>query len=304
MTAGPQRCAGVELGGTKCIAVVAQGRDILAQAQWPTGKDAAATLNAVADWLIAAKAEHGFDALGIASFGPLCLDCHSADFGKILNTPKPGWAGVDVVRALSGQLGVPVCFDTDVAGAALAEGLWGASVGCGVHVYLTIGTGIGGGVVIGGKPLHGAVHPEIGHIRVRRAVGDAFAGSCPVHGDCLEGLASGPAIALRAGRPAETIAPTDPVWDNVAHELAELMQMLILTLSPHRIVLGGGVGYGQSHLLVRVRKAAAEALNAYLPGQTVADLERVIVPAGLGAEAGVFGALALAQSLPQELSEI
>ncbi len=297
MNAGPQRVAGVELGGTKCIAVVAQGRDILAQAQWPTGKDAPTTLGAVAQWLMAAKAEHGFDALGIASFGPLCLDRSSDQFGTILNTPKPGWAGVDVVGALSGQLGVPVCFDTDVAGAALAEGLWGAAVGCGVHVYLTIGTGIGGGVVIDGKPLHGAVHPEIGHIRVRRALGDTFAGSCPVHGDCLEGLASGPAIALRAGRPAETIAPSDPVWDKIAHELAELMQMLILTLSPHRIVIGGGVGYGQSHLLPRVRAAAAENLNAYLPGQTAADLERVIVPAGLGAEAGVFGALALAQSL-------
>jgi fructokinase len=166
-----------------------------------------------------------------------------------------------------------------------------------VHVYLTIGTGIGGGIVIDGKPLHGAVHPEIGHVRVRRAGGDPFAGCCPVHGDCLEGLASGPAIALRAGHPAETIAPTDPVWEWVAAELADLMHMLILTLSPHRIVVGGGVGYGQSHLLPRVRAATAKSLNAYLPGQTVGDLERVIVPAGLGSEAGVFGALALAQSL-------
>jgi fructokinase len=297
LSAKPQRVAGVELGGTKCIAVVAHGRDILAQAQWPTGANAPATLSAVSKWLVAAKAEHGFEALGIASFGPLCLDRNNADFGKILDTPKPGWAGVDVVDALSGGLGVPVCFDTDVAGAALAEGLWGAAIGCGVHVYLTIGTGIGGGVVIDGKPLHGAVHPEIGHVRVRRVAGDAFAGACPVHGDCLEGLASGPAIARRTGRPAETIAPTDPVWECVAAELAELMHMLILTLSPHRIVLGGGVGYGQPHLLARVRTAAAMRLNAYLPGQTVADLERMIVPAGLGAEAGVCGALALAQSL-------
>ncbi len=297
MSAGPERIAGVELGGTKCIAVVAQGRDIVAQAQWPTGSDAPATLSAVADWLRAAQAAHGFGALGIASFGPVCLDRGSADFGKILNTPKPGWGGVDVVGGLSGALGVPVCFDTDVAGAALAEGLWGASIGCAVHVYLTIGTGIGGGVVIDGKPLHGAVHPEIGHVRVRRVAGDDFAGSCPVHGDCLEGLAAGPAIARRAGRAAETIAPSDPVWDRVAAELAELMQMLILTLSPERIVLGGGVGYGQPHLLPRVHAATAQILNAYLPGQTAADLARVIVPAGLGAEAGVFGALALAHSL-------
>ena len=293
MSASPKRVAGVELGGTKCIAVVAEGRRILARQHWPTGEDAPATLAAVADWLERANAEHGFDALGIASFGPLCLDRGSAGFGRILDTPKPGWSGVDVVGALNRRLGVPVSFDTDVAGAALAEGLWGAATGCAVHVYLTIGTGIGGGIVIDGKPLHGAIHPEIGHVRVRRSAGDMFAGACPVHGDCLEGLASGPAIALRAGRPAEELASTDPLWDVVAGELAELMHMLISTLSPQRIVVGGGVGHGQSHLLPRVRMATADRLRQYLPGQTLSDLEQVIVPAELGADAGVFGALAL-----------
>ena len=293
MSASPKRVAGVELGGTKCIAVVAEGRRILARQHWPTGEDAPATLAAVTDWLERANAEHGFDALGIASFGPLCLDRGSAGFGRILDTPKPGWSGVDVVGALNGRLGVPVSFDTDVAGAALAEGLWGAATGCAVHVYLTIGTGIGGGIVIDGKPLHGAIHPEIGHVRVRRSAGDMFAGACPVHGDCLEGLASGPAIALRAGRPAEELASTDPLWDVVAGELAELMHMLISTLSPQRIVVGGGVGHGQSHLLPRVRMATADRLRQYLPGQTLSDLEQVIVPAELGADAGVFGALAL-----------
>lgn len=294
MTYPRQRVAGVELGGTKCIAVVAEGREILARRQWSTGEDAAATLSAVAAWLDAAHADHRFDALGIASFGPLSLDRASSDFGTILNTPKPGWSGAAVVSTLAGQLGVPVGFDTDVAGAALAEGLWGASVGCAVHVYLTIGTGIGAGVVIDGKPLHGAVHPEIGHIRVRRATGDTFAGVCRVHGDCLEGLASGPAIALRAGTAAEALGADDPLWDVVAGEIAELMAMLILTLSPHRIVVGGGVGHGQSHLLPRVHLATVERLQNYLPGQTLAGLKRIIVPAALGADAGVFGALALA----------
>ncbi len=293
MSTSRKRVAGVELGGTKCIAVVAEGLQIVARQQWPTGEDAPATLAAVGDWLERANAEHGFDALGIASFGPLCLDRNSARFGRILETPKTGWTGADVVGTLSGRLGVPVGFDTDVAGAALAEGFWGASVGCSVHVYLTIGTGIGGGIVIDGKPLHGAIHPEIGHVRIRRAAGDAFPGACPVHGDCLEGLTSGPAIALRAGRPAEALPPTDPLWDLVAGEVAELMQMLILTLSPQRIVVGGGVGYGQSHLLPRVRIATADRLRQYLPGQTVTELERIIVPAGLGPDAGVFGALAL-----------
>lgn len=295
MSASPRRVAGIELGGTKCIAVVAEGQRILARQQWPTGEDASATLSAAAAWLDHAKLDHGFDALGIASFGPLCLDRDNVGFGRILDTPKAGWSGANVVGALAGRLGVPVSFDTDVAGAALAEGRWGASVGCAVHVYLTIGTGIGGGIVIDGKPLHGAIHPEIGHVRVRRTAGDAFAGSCPVHGDCLEGLASGPAIALRAGCPAEALAATHAVWELVAAEIAELMQMLILTLSPHRIVFGGGVGYGQPYLLSRVRIATADRLAHYLPGQTLSDLEQIIVPAKLGADAGVFGALALAQ---------
>lgn len=297
MIGGDRLVAGVELGGTKCIGVVARGDQIVSRQQWPTGQSAQVTLAAIADWLEEAHGEHPFEALGIASFGPLCLDRSSPDFGKILNTPKPGWAGANVVAALARRLAVPVNFDTDVTGAALAEGLWGAAIDCPVHIYLTIGTGIGGGIVIDGKPVHGSLHPEIGHVRVRRTPGDSFAGTCPVHGDCLEGLASGPAIAARAGCPAEQLTATDPLWDLVSAEIAELLHVLFLALSPHRIVIGGGVGYGQKTLLPRVRVATAELLNAYLPGQSVADLERIIVPAALGADAGVYGALALAYRL-------
>ncbi|WP_347717349.1 ROK family protein [Sphingomonas sp.] len=292
-----RRVAGVELGGTKIIAVVAEGRTILARQQWPTGDDAAAVLGLVAAWLRQKQIEQAFEALGIASFGPLCLDRKSAEYGRILATPKPGWSGADVVGTLGGGLGLPVGWDTDVAGAACAEGQWGASVDCEVHVYLTIGTGIGGGVVIGGKPLHGALHPEIGHVRVRRAVGDRFAGICPFHGDCLEGLASGPAIAARAGQPAHAVPPDDPVWGLVVNEIAELMHMLILTISPQRIVIGGGVGYGQIHLLPRIRAATAACLQSYLPDHSIADFQQLIVHPTLGHEAGVFGAIALAQSL-------
>jgi len=294
MTAAEPLIAGVELGGTKCIAVTARGREIASRAQWPTGDDPAATLATLADWLTAAHTAEPFAALGIASFGPLCLDPASADYGRIVNTPKPGWSGADVLGVLAGDLDVPVAIDTDVAGAALAEGRWGASQGCPVHVYLTIGTGIGGGIVVDGKPLHGTFHPEMGHVRVRRAAGDAFTGVCPIHGDCLEGLAAGPAIAARAGQPAEALGSDDPVWALVAGEVADCLASLILTLAPHRIVIGGGVGQGQPALLPLIHQAAARLLGGYLPGHSLAALKRVIVQPGLGGDAGVCGALALA----------
>ncbi|MEO7787886.1 MAG: ROK family protein [Sphingomicrobium sp.] len=289
------RVAGVELGGTKIIAVVAEGRTILAREQWPTGDDATTILHSVAAWLEQAQSGHGFDALGIGSFGPLCLDRTDDRYGHILDTPKPGWSGIDLVGLIGGGLDRPVGLDTDVAGAALAEGKWGASIGCSVNVYLTIGTGIGGGVVVDGQPVHGALHPEIGHVRVRRDPGDVFVGICPFHGDCLEGLAAGPAIAARAGRPASDIAADDPLWKLVANEIGELMHMLILTLSPQRIVIGGGVGHGQAHLLPRIRKATAERLADYLPNRSVEELADVIVGASLGEDAGVLGTIALAQ---------
>ncbi|MFM9934916.1 MAG: ROK family protein [Novosphingobium sp.] len=294
MTANDPLIAGVELGGTKCIAVTARGREIVRRAQWPTGDDTAATLGTLADWLAAEHRAEPFAALGIASFGPLCLDPASADYGRIVNTPKPGWSGADVLGVLAGDLGVPVAIDTDVAGAALAEGRWGASVGCPVHVYLTIGTGIGGGIVVDGQPLHGTFHPEMGHVRVRRVVGDPFMGVCPIHGDCLEGLAAGPAIAARAGRPAEELAPEDPVWGILAGEIGEFMASLILTLAPHRIVVGGGVGQGQPALLPLVHQATARSLGGYLPGHSLEALQGLIVHPGLGGDAGVCGALALA----------
>jgi fructokinase len=294
MTTPEPLIAGVELGGTKCIAVTARGREIVSRAQWPTGDDAAAALGTLAAWLAAAHRAEPFAALGIASFGPLCLDPASADYGRIVNTPKPGWSGADVLGVLAGDLGVPVAIDTDVAGAALAEGRWGASVGCPVHVYLTIGTGIGGGIVVDGKPLHGTFHPEMGHVRVRRAAGDPFMGVCPIHGDCLEGLAAGPAIAARAGQSAEGLVQDDPVWALVAGEVGDLLASLVLTLAPHRIVIGGGVGQGQPALLPLVHEAAARLLGGYLPGHSLEALQRLIVHPGLGGDAGVCGALALA----------
>lgn len=286
--------AGVELGGTKSIAVLARDGAIVARCQWTTGNDAVATLEAVAEWLAKAPQALPIAALGIASFGPIGVDRTRADFGRLLNTPKPGWSNVDVLTGIAGQVNAPVAIDTDVAGAALGEGRWGAAIDCPVHVYLTIGTGIGGGIIINERAHHGSFHPEIGHVRVRRRIGDSFAGICPVHGDCLEGLASGPAIAARTGQSADQLSVMHPIWADVAREIAEAIASLILTLAPHRIVIGGGVGHGQPILLPLIRQATAQLLGDYLPGQSLAALEQLIMPPSLGPDAGVYGSIALA----------
>lgn len=284
---------GVELGGTKCIAVLARGRKMLDMRRWPT-EASGRTLQAISDRLSHWQRENAIEAMGIASFGPLCLDTASPKYGHIVNTPKPGWSGVDVLGILKGDFAGPVGFDTDVAGAALAEGRWGAASGCRDHVYLTIGTGIGAGIVANGELVHGKVHPEVGHIRVRRDRLDDFPGLCPMHGDCIEGLASGPAITARAGEPVDHLAIQDPVWELVAGELAELMISLILTLSPQRIVIGGGVAERRPMLFAMVHAATAERLAGYLDGQMGHELQRLIVPPLLGTDAGPLGANALA----------
>lgn len=287
--------AGVELGGTKCIAVLARGRQVLEQARWPT-LSPATTLPLIAATLEGWRDREDIAAFGIASFGPLCLATGDERHGRIVNTPKAGWANIDVRGALSRGFSGPVGFDTDVAGAALAEGTWGASVGCGTHVYLTVGTGVGAAVVVDGRPLHGAVHPEIGHVRIRRAVDDIFAGSCPFHGDCIEGLVSGPAITARAGKPVDQLSADDPLWRRVGDELAEVMAMLILTVSPSRIVIGGGVMDRRPMLLPHIHAATTGLLNGYLFGQQLHELQRLIVAPGLGDEAGPLGAVALGYS--------
>lgn len=284
--------AAIELGGTKCIAAVARGRDILSRERWPT-RSPAETLPAILDWIAEAAADEPLAAIGVAGFGPLVVDPAHVDYGRIGTTPKPHWSGFDLRGAVAARFAVPIGFDTDVAGAALAEGRWGAAQGCGTHVYVTIGTGVGAGIVVDGKPLHGAAHPEVGHIRVRRDPADRFAGACPFHGDCLEGLVSGPAIAKRAGKPAEQLAPDDPLWDRVADEIAELVMTMMLTVPPQRIVIGGGVG-SNPRLLPRIRATATARLAGYGPGSDAAAIERLVVSPGLGADAGPLGAVALA----------
>jgi len=284
--------AGVELGGTKGVALLARGTEILTQVRVPTATPAE-TLGALADWLQSQYAATPFAALGIASFGPLGLNRAQSDYGFITQTTKQNWNNTDVVGAFNSWFNGPLGFDTDVNGPALAEQRWGVSQGCAVHVYLTIGTGVGGGLVANGAPLHGFVHPEMGHVRVRRVAGDDFAGVCPFHGDCLEGLVSGPALAARTGVAGEHLSPDHPVWANVAQEIAELMVTLILTASPQKILIGGGVGMGQGFLFTLIRDAVAHRLKGYVAGLDRAALDTLIMPPALGDRAGPLGAIAL-----------
>jgi fructokinase len=262
--------------------------------RFPT-TDPASTLSLLSDQLDAWRRNgNDFVAIGIGSFGPVGLDRRRDDFGHITTTPKPGWRDVDVRGHFAERFDVPIGFDNDVSGAALAEARWGAATGCSVVVYVTIGTGIGGGVVVNGHPVRGLVHPEHGHVRVRRRPDDPFPGTCPFHGDCVEGLASGPAIAARAGAPADRLGADHPVWDDVARELAELMAVLVLSLSPERIVIGGGVGTGQRWLLPRIRTTLCDLLGGYVVALDRAAADRLIVTPGLGEDAGPLGAIALA----------
>ena len=290
MTAAPLYAC-IEAGGTKFVAgLVASPDDVRETARFPTTTPAA-TLAAVTRWMADAITRHGpVRAAGIASFGPLALDRGTPDWGHITATPKPGWAGTDLAGAIASALAVPVGFDTDVNGAALAEARWGAGIGQRIAVYATIGTGIGGGAVVAGQPLYGLSHPEMGHIRVSRHPGDTdFAGTCPFHGDCLEGLASGPAIIMRWGMSLSELSADHPGQDIIAYYIAQLAINLQAMMEPGRIILGGGV-MATPGLLERVQRAAAWLGAGYFKG----DVARVIVAPGLGARAGLLGALALA----------
>lgn len=286
--------AGVELGGTKCVCVLGTGPDdIRAEARIATISPVE-TMDAIDEVLRRWKDKHGFRALGVASFGPLELDPAAPDHGHIVNTPKPGWSGVDVLGRAR-RWGVPIGFDTDVNAAAFAEGRWGGARGLTSFVYVTIGTGIGVGAIVGGRAIHGLGHTEAGHLRVGRLTASAFGGVCPYHGDCVEGLASGPAIAARAGFPAETLTRSDPIWDEVVFVLAGLFHNLVLTVAPERILIGGGIGMGQPHLLPRIRTALIESLSGYAQAQRLAaGIDRFLAQPALGHRAGPLGALALA----------
>jgi fructokinase len=288
--------AGIEMGGTKCVCILGSGPDdIRAQEVVPTS-DPAATLGAIALLLEHWNTSLGrLQAIGIAAFGPLDLRRGSDSFGRIGATPKAHWSGVDLAGFFSQRFAAPVGFSTDVIGAALAEGRWGAARGLTDYAYITVGTGVGVGLVVAGKPVLACHHPELGHVRVVRLPGDDWPGSCRFHGDCVEGLASGAAIEARSGSAAASLPEHSPIWNMVAHALGQLAHILVVSLAPERILIGGGVLSARPHLLPCIRACLASSLNGYLDIPELSSaLDRYIGPPGLGTRAGPLGALALA----------
>lgn len=286
----------VEAGGTKFITMVASGPDHIAeQARFDTATPEV-VLPQVVHFFRQAEAKHGkLAGVGVGSFGPVDLDPQSPSFGYITATPKPGWSNTDLVGPLREALDVPVAFDTDVNAAAVGEHRWGAAQGLDTFIYMTIGTGIGGGGMIGGRLMHGLIHPEMGHMRLpRNPEVDPFTGACPFHGDCLEGLACGPAIEKRWGTSAKELGPDHQAWQLEADYLSLAVVNLVCTLSPQRVILGGGVMH-QSFLLPMIRERTLKLLNNYVQSPAILEqIDSFIVTPGLADQAGILGSLAMA----------
>jgi len=287
---------GVEAGGTKIVCAVGTGPDDLrADVRIPT-KTPDETIGRIVQFFRRYQENEPLASVGIATFGPVDSDPNSPSFGHVTTTPKPGWAHTDIAGIIQRELGMPVGFDTDVNAAALAEHQWGAARGIDSFVYLTVGTGIGGAAMVARTLIHGLSHPEMGHIRIPhdRAV-DPFAGSCPFHGDCLEGLASGPALEARWGQDANTLPVDHPAWLLEAEYLALGLVNLLYVVFPQRFIIGGGI-MQQPNLFPLVRRRVQELLNGYLQAPVILNqIDDFIVPPDLGNRAGVLGAILLAQ---------
>ena len=286
---------GIEMGGTKVlIAIGTSPDDLSTPVRLPT-LDPQTTLKAIIDELRRLKSLHGsFKGIGIASFGPVGLNPSDRNYGHILTTPKQGWTGTDVVGPIAQAFpDVPIAIDSDVNGAAMGEARWGAGQGLGNFAYVTVGTGIGVGVVINGEPVHGMLHPEAGHISVKRNPEDTYQGGCIVHGDCLEGLAAGPSVLARTGIRGEDLPADHPVWSLLGEYIAQLYRSLALITSAERIVVGGGVGLHET-VLKSSRDHLHQGLAGYIEAlKDRATIDRYVVSAGLGDRAGVLGAIAL-----------
>jgi fructokinase len=288
----PKLFGGMEGGGTKFICAVGKGPDnIVEEVRIPTS-----TPSETLDHAIDFFQKYDLSAIGLAPFGPLDLDPTSSSFGSISKTPKPGWSGTNVVSHFQRKFEIPIAFDLDVNAAAFGEYTWiPENRKLESLVYFTIGTGIGAGIITSGRVTHGLTHPEAGHMRLPHdRKKDPFPGICPFHGDCFEGMASGPALASRWRRPAETLPANHPAWEQEAEYIAYALVNIIMTLSPQRIVLGGGV-MEHTPLFPLVRKIVGKLIGGYLTSPVLTGkMEEYIVPPALGYRSGVLGAIALA----------
>jgi len=283
--------AGVELGGTKCVAILARDPNDVVAREIVRTTSPDETLGFLEQILRKWSTSHDLSGLGIASFGPIDVIPGSATYGHMLATPKPGWPGADIASRLQCAAGVPAAFDTDVNGAAFAEMRWGSGRGFDDFAYVTVGTGIGVGLIVSGKPTRGFAHCELGHVRVPRPAGGDWPGTCPFHGDCVEGLASGSALQARLGDRVAQLGEDHPVWDEVAWALAQLCHAIVCAAAPMRIAMGGGVLAHQQHLIGKINLLLAASLNDYLhlPGEG-----QYVVAPELGLDSGPLGAVALA----------
>lgn len=291
---------GIEAGGTKFVCSVAGGPGhVVEEVRFPTTtpeETLGKSIHFFQPYVESGKVR----TIGVGCFGPLDLDPNSLSYGSITSTPKPHWSNADVRGTLQNALHVDVAFDMDVNAAAIGESIWGASRGLDPSLYLTIGTGIGGGYIVNGKPLVGMLNLEMGHLRIphNREL-DPFNGSCPFHGDCFEGLASGPAIEKRLGVNGATIPESDAFWNIEAEYIALALMNYTLTLSPRKIILGGGV-MQREFLFPKIRNRVLELLNGYVASPSVLkDIDRYIVPPGLGNQSGSMGAIAMAMQLEE-----
>ena len=286
----------IEAGGTKFICLIGNGPEHIETQTRIDTTNPDETLQKVIDFFHPYTVEGSIDVIGVGCFGPLDLNQNSSTYGFITSTPKPGWDNTNIAGMLQDKLKVKITIDTDVNSAALGEFRWGASRGFDPSLYLTIGTGIGGGYIKDGRPLLGLLNPEMGHIRVPHDTDlDPFPGSCPFHGDCFEGLASGPALQKRLNVLGETISDHHPFWEIEAGYIASALANYILILSPKIVILGGGI-MQRTFLLHMIRRKLLEELNGYVRNSSLLDhIDGYIVPPGLGNRSGVLGALALAQ---------
>ncbi|MFC5404476.1 ROK family protein [Cohnella soli] len=279
----------IEAGGTKFVCGIGnENGEVLDRVSFPT-EQPETTLARVIEYF----KDKSIEALGVGSFGPIDIDRTSPTYGSVTTTPKPGWANYPVLPELRKALSVPIGWDTDVNAAALGEATWGAARGLDSCMYYTIGTGVGVGVFAEGKLVHGMVHPEGGHVLTRRHPEDTYAGKCPYHGDCLEGMAAGPAIEARWGVKGHELAADHPAWEMEAFYIGQALASAVLLLSPKRIILGGGVMH-QMQLFPLVREQVRRNLKGYVVAASLeAGIDEYIVPPGLGDNAGLCGSLAL-----------